>query len=151
MLPVDPVPQDLLFLSLRRSWDHDDRTDDRLSRNAVPLVILHVGRERSSRVVAAIADGALEGFHVIVCLHVDLQVIGSRKGGLTVRAAVPLVPGVQLDMAISTPLVLEEPLTVVAVERHLIRVDLLRIDGTNVVRVRRQVVRQGRGNGRRQR
>lgn len=39
------------------------------------LVVLHVRGERRGRVVAAIADGALEWFLVVVRLHVDLQVI----------------------------------------------------------------------------
>lgn len=39
------------------------------------LVVLHVRGEGSRSVIAPIADGTLEGFAVVVRLHVDLKVI----------------------------------------------------------------------------
>lgn len=44
------------------------------------LVVLHVRRESCGRVIPAIADGALEGFAVVVRLHVDLEVVTEREG-----------------------------------------------------------------------
>lgn len=138
-LPVDPIAEDfLLFRSRGRccGWHaHADRVDDRLPRDPVPLVVLHVGGEGGRRVVPPIADRTLEGFHVVVGLHVDLQVIGSGECGLTVGTSVPLIPRVQFDMAIPAALVLEQSLAVIAIERHLVRVDLLlrRVHLTDVV------------------
>lgn len=39
------------------------------------LVVLHVRGEGGRSVIAPIADGTLEGFAVVVRLHVDLKVI----------------------------------------------------------------------------
>lgn len=41
----------------------------------VLLVVLHVRRERRRRVVAPITHGALERLLVVMCLHVNLQVV----------------------------------------------------------------------------
>lgn len=39
------------------------------------LVVLHVRGESGCRVIASIADGALEGLAIVVRFHVDLEVI----------------------------------------------------------------------------
>lgn len=44
------------------------------------LVVLHVRCEGGCRVIAPIADGALEGLSVVVRLHVDLEVITGVDG-----------------------------------------------------------------------
>lgn len=41
------------------------------------LMILHMRCERSGRIVATIANGALKWFLIVVRLHVDLQMIAA--------------------------------------------------------------------------
>jgi hypothetical protein len=79
-----------------------------------PLVALHMRRQGGRRVVSPIADGALEWFPMVVGLQVYLEMVASREGTSTVLALVALVAGVQLDMSVSTALVLEGPITIIA-------------------------------------
>lgn len=57
----------------------------------------------------------------------DLQVITSGEGGVALTAVVLLVPGVELDVAVSAPLVFEQPAAVGALERQLVAVTLLMV------------------------
>jgi len=43
------------------------------------LVVLHVGREGGRCIVAAVAHGALEGFLIVVSLHMDFEVVAATK------------------------------------------------------------------------
>lgn len=60
-------------------------------------------------------------------LQVDLQVITSGEGGVALTAVVLLVPGVEFDVAVSAPLVFEQPAAVGALERQLVAVTLLMV------------------------
>lgn len=57
----------------------------------------------------------------------DLQVITSGEGSVAFAAVVLLVPGVEFDMAISAPLVFEQPAAVGAFERQFVTVTLLMV------------------------
>lgn len=53
--------------------------------------------------------------------------ITSGEGSITLAAVVLLVPRVQFDVAISAPLVLEQPAAVGALERQFVTVTLLMV------------------------
>ncbi len=72
-----------------------------------------------SGIVASIAEATLKGLHVVVRLHVNLQVVTSAEGRLTLRTLEPLVAGVQLNVAITRALVLEESMAELALKRCL--------------------------------
>lgn len=57
----------------------------------------------------------------------DLQVITSGEGGVALAAVVLLVPRVEFDVAVSAPLVFEQPAAVGALERQLVAVTLLMV------------------------
>lgn len=57
----------------------------------------------------------------------DLQVITSGEGGVALTAVVLLVPCVEFDVAVSAPLVFEQPAAVGALERQLVAVTLLMV------------------------
>lgn len=67
-------------------------------------------------VVATIAEVTLERLHVVMSLHVDLEMITAREGRLALAALEPLVASVQLDVTITAALVLEVPKAVFALE-----------------------------------
>ena len=87
-------------------------------------MILHVRRESSGGVVPPIANHTLVRLLMIMSLEMDFEVIASGESGLTVWATVLLITGMQLDMSVTTPLVLEETLAEIARERHLVAVTL---------------------------
>lgn len=86
----------------------------RAGEHVWPLVALHVRGERGGRVIAAIADGALEWFPVVMGFEVDFKVVAAREGAGAVLALVTLVASVQLDMPVATSFVLEGPITIIA-------------------------------------
>lgn len=57
----------------------------------------------------------------------DLEVITSGERGIAFAAVVLLVPSVEFDVAISAPLVFEQPTAVSAFERQLVAVTLLMV------------------------
>lgn len=57
----------------------------------------------------------------------DLQVITSGEGSITFAAVVLLVPRVEFDVAISTPLVFEQPTAIGTFERQFVAVTLLMV------------------------
>lgn len=57
----------------------------------------------------------------------DLQVITSGERSITLAAVVLLVPRVEFDMAVSAPLVFEQPTAIGAFERQLVTVALLMV------------------------
>ena len=90
------------------------------------LVVLHVRGESCRSVVATVADGTLVRLPIVVCFHVNLQVVTATEGGLALRAPILPVTRVQFDVTVTTALVLEEPLAIVTSERHLIAMNLKR-------------------------
>lgn len=57
----------------------------------------------------------------------DLQVITSGERSIAFAAVVLLVPRVQFDVAVSAPLVFEQPTAVGAFERQFVAVTLLMV------------------------
>lgn len=57
----------------------------------------------------------------------DLQVITSGERSVALAAVVLLVPRVQFDVAVSAPLVFEQPTAVGAFERQFVAVTLLMV------------------------
>lgn len=96
----------------------------RRRRLVMLLVGLHVRRQSRGRAVAPRASRALVRPLGVVRLQVDLQVIAPGEGGLTFRAAVSPVPGMQLHVTIAAALVLEQSVAPTASIRHLIAVAL---------------------------
>lgn len=59
--------------------------------SVVALVVLHVTRESGRRIVATITNGTLERLHVVVRLHMNLEMVRAAKGRLAVGTPIPLV------------------------------------------------------------
>ena len=109
----------------------------------VALVSLNVRCESCCCTVSTVAERTLKRFLMIVCLHVDLQMIRARECRFTVVTLVPFVARVKFNVTIARSLVLKETLTVITTERHLIRVDLIeRGRGIGRSRVHRDDVMQ---------
>lgn len=90
-----------------------------------PLMYLHVAVQGAGRQEASAAHGALVGFVGGVGFHVDLEVVTSGEGRVTLPTVVLLVAGVQLDVAVPAALVLEQAATEGAAEGELVTVTLL--------------------------
>jgi hypothetical protein len=99
----------------------------RLGAVLIPFVNLHVSMQGTRGQEPTTTNGTFIWLVGRVRLQVDLQVITSGECGITFTAVVLLVSSVQLYVAVSAPLVFEQPTAVGAFERQLVTVTLLMV------------------------
>lgn len=81
---------------------------------------LHVWSQCSCRVITTIAYRTLERFHVVVCLHVDFEVIRTWKSWLAMGASIPFITSMEFYVTVTWPLMFKKPVTKLAPEALLI-------------------------------